>query len=56
MDLVALDEQRQLFISPSIDDWKLIEDHGITAVIDLSEGRYVANVVGGKLTRYSGER
>lgn len=35
MDLVPLDKQRQLFISPSIDDWKLIEDHGITAVIDL---------------------
>ena len=33
MDLVPLDEQRQLFISPSIDDWKSIEDHGITAVI-----------------------
>jgi hypothetical protein len=31
MDLVPLDKQRQLFISPSIDDWKLIEDHGITA-------------------------
>src|SRR5580704_9819904 len=35
MDLVPLDEQRQLFFSPSIDDWKPIEDHGITAVIDL---------------------
>jgi protein-tyrosine phosphatase len=35
MDLVPLDEQRQLFISPSIDDWKPIEDYGITAVIDL---------------------
>jgi integrase len=35
MDLVPLDEQRQLFISPSIDEWKSIEDHGITAVIDL---------------------
>jgi len=35
MDLVPLDEQDQLFISPSIDDWKPIEDHGITAVIDL---------------------
>ena len=35
MDLVPLDEHRQLFISPSIDDWKPIEDHGITAVIDL---------------------
>jgi protein-tyrosine phosphatase len=35
MDLVPIDEQHQLFISPSIDDWKLIEEHGITAVIDL---------------------
>jgi len=35
MDLIPLDERGQLFISPSIDDWKLIEDHGITAVIDL---------------------
>ncbi len=35
MDLVPLDEQRQLFISPSIDDWRPIEEHGITAVIDL---------------------
>ena len=35
MDLVLLDEQRQLFISPRIYEWKLIEDYGITAVIDL---------------------
>ena len=35
MDLVQLGEQRQLFISPAIDDWKPIEDRGITAVIDL---------------------
>ena len=35
MDLVPLDERCQLFISPSIDEWKPIEDHGITAVIDL---------------------
>ncbi len=35
MDLVPLDEHRQLFISPSIDDWKPIEEQGITAVIDL---------------------
>jgi protein-tyrosine phosphatase len=35
MDLVALDEQCLLFISPSIDDWKPIEDQGITAVMDL---------------------
>ena len=35
MDLIQLDERGQLFISPSIDDWQPIEDHGITAVIDL---------------------
>lgn len=35
MDLVPLDEQRQLFLSPSIDEWNSIEDRGITAVIDL---------------------
>lgn len=35
MDLVPIDEQCQLFISPSIDDWTSIEDQGITAVIDL---------------------
>jgi len=35
MDLIPVDERGQLFISPSIDDWQLIEDHGITAVIDL---------------------
>jgi len=35
LDLVPLDEKCQLFISPSIDDWKSIEDQGITAVIDL---------------------
>jgi protein-tyrosine phosphatase len=35
MDLIQLDERGQLFISPAIDDWQPIEDHGITAVIDL---------------------
>jgi protein-tyrosine phosphatase len=35
MDLVPVDEQCQLFISPSIDDWTSIENQGITAVIDL---------------------
>jgi Dual specificity phosphatase, catalytic domain len=35
MDLIPLDERGQLFISPSIDDWQPIEEHGITAVIDL---------------------
>jgi protein-tyrosine phosphatase len=35
MDIVALDKNFRLFISPSIDDWTPIEAHGITAVIDL---------------------
>jgi len=35
MNLVPLDKQHQLFISPSIDEWKSVEDHRITAVIDL---------------------
>jgi protein-tyrosine phosphatase len=35
MDLIPLDDQGRLFISPAIDDWRPIEDHGITAVIDL---------------------
>jgi len=35
MNLTSLDERGQLFISPAIDDWRTIEDHGITAVIDL---------------------
>jgi hypothetical protein len=41
MDLVPLDEQRQLFISPKIDEWKSVEDQGITAVIDF-DGDLVA--------------
>jgi len=35
MDLVALDEEGRLFLSPAIDDWTPIEAQGITAVIDL---------------------
>jgi protein-tyrosine phosphatase len=35
MDLIPVDERGQLFISPAIDDWQPIEDHGITAVIDM---------------------
>jgi protein-tyrosine phosphatase len=35
MDLIALDEDHRLFLSPAIDDWKPIEDRSITAVIDL---------------------
>jgi protein-tyrosine phosphatase len=35
MDLVSVDDRHQLFISPAIDDWQPIENHGITAVFDL---------------------
>jgi protein-tyrosine phosphatase len=35
MDIVALDDDSRLFLSPAIDDWQIIENHGITAVIDL---------------------
>src|ERR1051325_2569711 len=35
MDLVRLNETGSLFLSPHIDDWELLHQHGITAVIDL---------------------
>ncbi len=35
MQIVQLDEQGRLFLSPAIDDWALLDDHRIDAVIDL---------------------
>jgi hypothetical protein len=35
MELVPLDHQNRLYLSPDIDDWTAIRDSGITAVIDL---------------------
>ena len=35
MDIFQIDEQRNLFISPEIDDWCLVSSLGITAVFDL---------------------
>jgi len=35
MELIALDESNRLFLSPAIDDWKPIAEHGITAIVDL---------------------
>ncbi|HEY0783262.1 MAG TPA: dual specificity protein phosphatase [Thermoanaerobaculia bacterium] len=35
MNIVALDDQDRLFLSPAIDDWRAIEEHGITVIIDL---------------------
>lgn len=35
MDLISIDDQGTLYISPDIDDWLPIETAGITAIIDL---------------------
>jgi protein-tyrosine phosphatase len=37
MELFPIDDQGRLFISPSIDDWRPIEDLGIQVVIDLDD-------------------
>ena len=35
MNIICLDEAGCLFLSPRIEDWKYMEEHGITVVIDL---------------------
>ena len=35
MNIVCLDEAGCLFLSPKIEDWKYLDEHGITVVIDL---------------------
>lgn len=35
MNAFCLDQAGCLFLSPRIDDWKYVEEHGITVVIDL---------------------
>jgi protein-tyrosine phosphatase len=35
MNICCLDEAGCLFLSPRIEDWKYVEEHGITVVIDL---------------------
>lgn len=35
MEVVQLDESGRLFLSPHIDDWEVLHEHGVTAVIDL---------------------
>ncbi len=35
MDIVLLDEQGRLFLSPKIDDWEPLEAHDISVVFDL---------------------
>jgi protein-tyrosine phosphatase len=38
MDLVRLDDQGRLFLSPDVDDWDLLMAEGISAVIDMDGG------------------
>ncbi|HEY2739058.1 MAG TPA: dual specificity protein phosphatase [Thermoanaerobaculia bacterium] len=38
MNTFCIDEAGCLFISPRIDDWQLLEEHGISTVIDLEGG------------------
>jgi len=38
MDLIALDDDERLYLSPDIDDWAPLAAAGITAVIDLDAG------------------
>jgi protein-tyrosine phosphatase len=43
MNTFCIDDKGCLFISPRIDDWQFLEDHGISVVIDL-EGDLDAGV------------
>jgi protein-tyrosine phosphatase len=35
MNIVCLDEAGCLYLSPKIEDWRYVEEHGITVVVDL---------------------
>ncbi|MFL6237042.1 MAG: dual specificity protein phosphatase family protein [Thermoanaerobaculia bacterium] len=35
MNIVCLDDAGCLFLSPKIEDWRYVEEHGITVVVDL---------------------
>ena len=35
MNIICLDEAGCLFLSPKIEDWRYLDEHGITVVIDL---------------------
>ena len=37
MELFQIDDQGRLFISPSIDDWRPVQDSGIHVVIDMDD-------------------
>ena len=38
MDVICLDDAGCLYLSPKIDDWSFVEQHGISVVIDLEGG------------------
>jgi protein-tyrosine phosphatase len=38
VEIFPVDERRMIFISPDIDDWKVLEDEGITVIIDVDAG------------------
>jgi protein-tyrosine phosphatase len=35
MDIICVDDRGCLYLSPRIDDWRYVDDHGISVVIDL---------------------
>ena len=35
MNIICLDDAGCLFLSPRIEDWRYVEEHGITVVVDL---------------------
>lgn len=35
MEIIQLDNHKRLFLGPEIDDWKPLDEHAISAVIDL---------------------
>lgn len=38
MDVICLDDAGCLYLSPKIDDWSFVDQHGISVVIDLEGG------------------
>ena len=50
MEITAIDDHGRLFVSPRIDDWSVIDAHGISVVVDL-EGRIDSGIPSGDGTR-----
>ena len=50
MDITQIDDEARLFVSATIDDWALIDQHAITVVVDL-EGAIDAGIPAGDGTR-----